>query len=231
MGLECRRVRLLALLAAFVLQLVLLVGSAAASPFAVQLGDTRVALDAPPGFSDVQATGSPRLLELAEQLTSASNRILLFALEDIDVRRFTVGDTPELRRYCLVVTPKPSENARVSQAAFRQLVVDAARDVGQPMPSGADVREHLDSMRGKPALLAELRHDPDVESVLQGARMPEQRGRDGPKYLLSSTTLLLVRGRALNLSLYSMYDTPADLDWIRSVTLRWIEDIQRLNNR
>lgn len=225
MGLECRRVRLLAFLAAFVLQ------SAVASPFAVQLGDTRVALDSPPGFSDVQATGSPRLLELAEQLTSASNRILLFALEDIDVRRFTVGDAPELRRYCLVVTPKPYENARVSQAAFRQLVADATRDVGQPIPRGADVREHLDSMKGKPALLGELRRDQDVESVLQGARMPEQRGRDGPKYLLSSTTLLLVRGRAINFSLYTLYDTPADMEWIRGATLRWIEDIQRLNNR
>ena len=225
MGLECRRVRILAFLAALVVQ------SAAASPFAVQLGDTRVALDAPPGFSDVQSTGSPRLLELAEQLTSASNRILLFALEDIDVRRFTVGDTPEFRRYCLVVTPKPFEGARVSQVAFRQLVADAMRDVGEPIPSGTDVREHLDSRRGKPALLAELRHDPDVESVLQGARMPEQRGREGPKYLLSSTTLLLVRGRALNVSLYTAYDTAADLDWIRTAPLRWIEDIQRLNHR
>jgi len=225
MGLECRRVRLLALLAALVIQ------SAAASPFAVQLGDTRVALDTPPGFTDVQATGSPRLLELAEALTSASNRIVLFALEDIDVRRFTVGDTPELRRYCLVVTPKPFEGVRVSEAAFRQLAADVMRDVGQPVPAGADVRAHLDSIRGRPALLAELRRDPDVESVLQGARMPEQRGRDGPKYLLSSTTLLLVRGRALNLSLYAVYDTAADVDWIRSATLRWIEDIQRLNNR
>jgi hypothetical protein len=225
MGLECRRVRILVLLAAFVLQ------SAAASPFAVQLGDTRVALDTPPGFTDVQATGSPRLLELAEALTSASNRIVLFALEDIDVRRFTVGDTPELRRYCLVVTPKPFEGVRVSEAAFRQLAADVMRDVGQPVPAGADVRAHLDSIRGRPALLAELRRDPDVESVLQGARMPEQRGRDGPKYLLSSTTLLLVRGRALNLSLYAVYDTAADLDWIRGTTLRWIEDLQRLNNR
>lgn len=225
MGLECRRVRIFALL------LALLVQTAAASPFAVQLGDTRVALDTPPGFTDVQATGSPRLLELAEQLTSASNRIVLFALEDIDVRRFTVGDTPELRRYCLVVTPKPFEGARVSQEAFRQLAADVMRDVGQPVPAGADVRAHLDSIKGRPALLAELRRDPDVESVLQGARMPEQRGRDGPKYLLSSTTLLLVRGRALNLSLYAVYDTKADVDWIRSATQRWIEEIQRLNNR
>jgi hypothetical protein len=156
---------------------------------------------------------------------------VLFALEDIDVRRFTVGDTPELRRYCLVVTPKPFEGVRVTLPAFRQLVADAMRDVGQPLPAGADIRAHLDGLRGRPALVGELRRDQDVESVLQGARMPEQRGREGPKYLLSSTTLLLVRGRALNLSIYAWYENAADIDWIRNTTLRWIEDVQRLNNR
>ncbi len=99
--------------------LALFVHCASAAPFAVQLGDARIGLDTPPGFTDVQATGSPRLLELAEALTSASNRIILFALEDIDVRRFTVGDTPELRRYCLVVTPKPFEGVRVTQTGER----------------------------------------------------------------------------------------------------------------
>ena len=226
MGLECRRVR------SILVPLLLLVNSAMAAPFAVQMGDTRIALDAPPGFTDVQATGSPRLLELAEALTSASNRILLFALEDIDVRRFTVGDTPELRRYCLVVTPKQMENARVTQVAFRQLVADAMRDIGTPVPEGGDVRAHLDKAAGRSALITELRRDQDVESILQGARMPDApRGREAPKYLVSSTTLLLVRGRALNLSLYAVYDTPADIDWIRTTTLRWIEDVQRLNNR
>src|SRR5438270_750279 len=88
-----RRVRALAfLLSAFS-------GALLAAPFAVQLGDTKLVLDTPPGFADVQATGSPRLLELAEQLTAASNKILIFALEDADVRRFNVGDSPELRRY------------------------------------------------------------------------------------------------------------------------------------
>jgi hypothetical protein len=219
------RVRLLAFL------LALFVHCALAAPFAVQLGDARVALDTPPGFSDVQATGSPRLLELAEALTSASNRIVLFALEDIDVRRFTVGDTPELRRYCLVVTPKPFEGARVTLVAFRQLVADVMRDVGTPLPAGGDLRAQLDSTKGRPALVAELRRDQEVESMLQGARMSEARRGEPAKYLLSSTTLLLVRGRALNLSVYSLYETPADLDWIRATTLRWVEDVQRLNNR
>jgi hypothetical protein len=204
-----------------------------ATPFSVQLGDTRVAVETPPGFSDVQATGSPRLLELAEALTSASNRIVLFALEDIDVRRFTVGDSPELRRYCLVVTPRPMESTRVTQAAFRTLVSDAMRELGKPAPAGGDVRQYLDAApRGRPSLIGELRNEQDVVSVLQGTRVPEPpRSREPPRYLLSTTTLLLVRGKALNLALYTMDDSPADMEWIRTTTLRWVEELQRLNNR
>src|SRR6185436_9075313 len=129
MRLECRGVRTVAFLAAFLIQ------SAMAAPFAVQLGDARVALDAPPGFSDVQMTGSPRLLELAEALTSASNRILLFALEDADVRRFNVGDNPVLRRYVIAVTPKGLESARVNLAAFQRLAAESLRELGSAPPA------------------------------------------------------------------------------------------------
>jgi hypothetical protein len=81
-------------------------------------------------------------------------------------------------------------------------------------------------------MIAELRRDQEVQSVLQGARLPEPpRSKEPPKYLLTTTTLLLVRGRAVNLSLYSLYDSPADVEWIRAATERWIEDVQRLNNR
>ena len=226
--LECARVRILALLAA-----TLLSTAAAAAPFAVQLGDTRIALDTPPGFSDVEGTGSPRLLELAEALTSASNRILLFALEDADVRRFTVGDSPLLRRYVITVTPKGLETARVTLAAFHALVADSLRELGKQAPAGVELRPYIDSQpRGRPVLLTELRKDQNVVSVLQGARVPDApRTKDAPRYLLSTTTLMLVRGKALNLALYTAYDSDADLEWTRTTTERWIEQIEQLNLR
>jgi hypothetical protein len=226
--LECRRVRILLLLAA-----ALVIKGAVAAPFAVQLGDTRLALDAPPGFSDVQATGSPRLLDLAEALTSASNRILLFALEDGDVRRFTVGDSLELRRYVIAVTPRELQTARVTLAAFRGLVADSLRELG-PLPDPkAELRPYLDAQpRGKVSLLGELRKEQDVVSVVQGARLPDPpRSREPPRYLLSSSTLMLIRGKALNLAIYTNHNGPEDVEWLRSVTLRWIEELQRLNLR
>lgn len=203
-----------------------------AAPFAVQVGEMKLALDTPSGFADVQATGSPRLLELGEQLTSATNKILLFALEDGDVRRFTVGDSPELRRYAIIVTPRDLQTARVTAAGFRSLVTDAMRDVGTPPDPKLALRTYLDAEPRRPKLIAELRKEQDVVSIMQGARLPDPpRSKSEPRYLLNSVTFMLVRGKALNLSLYTLHGGPDDVEWLRAATLRWIEELQQLNLR
>jgi len=206
--------------------------TALAAPFAVQVGETKLALDTPSGFADVQATGSPRLLELGEQLTSATNKILLFALEDADVRRFTVGDSPELRRYAIIVTPRDLQTARVTMAGFRNLVTDAMRDLGSPPDPKLALRAYLDAEPRRPKLISELRKEQDVVSIMQGARLPDPpRSKSEPRYLLNSMTFMLVRGKALNLALYTLQNGPEDEEWLRAATLRWIEELQQLNLR
>ena len=207
--------------------------AASAAPFAIQVGDTKLGLDAPPGFADTSFTGSPRLQELAESLTSASNRILLFALTDADMRRFTLGDQVEAKRYMIAVTPRGLERERITRAAFNSFVTDSLRELGKPPAAGtSDLPKYLDTNQGRVMLLEELRRDPEVVSVAQGARLPsEGKFGEAPKYMLSTTTLLLLRGKALNLGVFSAYESPADLDWIRVITARWIEELQRLNTR
>jgi hypothetical protein len=203
----------------------------AAAPFAVQVGEARIGLDAPSGFADTQFTGSPRLQELGESLTSASNRILLFALSDADLRRFMVGDQIELRRYMIAVTPRSMERDRVGEAAFKQLTGESMLGLGTP-PAERDLVKYLDSRQtGAVSLLQELRKDADVVSILQGARSKGGGFFERSKYMLSSTTWMLVRGKALSLSVYTQYDDPADLDWIRLTTARWIDELKRLNSR
>lgn len=204
-----------------------------AAPFAVDLGGTRIALDAPAGFSDTSFIASPRISELAEALTSASNRILLFALSDGDLRRFTLGDTPELRRYMLVVTPRGLERTSVSEQEFSLFVEGALRGLGTP-PEGTNYRAYMDSRpRGQASVLAELRKGPAAVAVIQGARMPPatRRADEPARYLLSSTALMRLRGRALQLSVYSAFDTPEDFEWLRRATTDWMDDLERLNNR
>ncbi len=205
--------------------------NAGAAPYAVPIGGERVVLDTIPGFTDALPSGSPRLLELAESLASASNRILLFALTDGDLRRFTLGDRADLKRYMLVVTPGHLERERVSTAQFKALVEDAQRDAGKPGDI-ADFRKYLEERPvGQISALAQLRQGADAYSVLLGARVTAGGWLAKAEYLLSTSTLLLVRGKALNMSIYTSFDSPADLDWIRFATERWIDTLQKLNAR
>jgi hypothetical protein len=203
----------------------------AAAPFVVQLGDARINLDAPPGFADTSPTGSPRLQEVAEGLTPGSNRILLFAISDGDLRRFNVGDQPEMRRYLLAVTPRATERDRISEASFRQIAAGEMRGLGKP-PADADFPKYLNSRPiGATSFLAELRNDADAVALLQGTRIKDGGWFRPSDYMLSSTAMMLVRGKVLTLSLFTRYEDPADLEWIRAATLRWIDDLKRLNAR
>jgi hypothetical protein len=197
---------------AFALFLLTFSLQAAAAPFAVQVGDTRVALDSPPGFTDSSFTGSPRLQELAEQQTSPSNRILMFAIGDGDMRKFMTGDRPEFRRYMLIVTPRPLERERVTPQVFKDLVAKAS---GEAVAVGN----------------TELRKEEEVFSILQRTVLPPVRRGAQPTAVLATRTLLLLRGKTLDLTVFSAEESPADLDWIRAITTRWIEDLRRLNDR
>jgi hypothetical protein len=216
---------------ALVLPLLLVASlSCAAAPFAARLGDVRVVLDAPPGFADTLDLASPRLQELAEALTSASNRILLFALTDADLRRFSAGDQPELLRYLLVATPRALERDSVGLSQFRSVAADTVRTMGNPIEP-ADLRGHLDGLAvGRPVLLRELRRTPVMISLLVASRLPPKTESE-PQYLLYTHTLMLVRGKVLNVSVYTNHRSSTDQDWLLGTTQRWTEELQRLNGR
>jgi len=217
---------------AWLAALLLAASPAWAAPFAAPVGGVRIALDAPAGFADTTFTGSPRLQQIAQSLTSASNRILLFAVSDDDLRRFMQGDQPLLRRFMIVVTPRALEDKSVTTDQFDAFTKNALRGLGKP-PRRGDMLKYLDGQpRGKTSLLGELRRDTTVVSVLEGTRLPEQRMFGSkPDYLFSTTTLLNLRGKALSLSIYTHLDSAQDLDWLKTLTARWIEDLERLNAR
>jgi hypothetical protein len=216
------------LLAAFAL-------NCSAAPTLATIGTERLVLDSPPGFSDSLQLSSPRLQELAEALAGPSNRVLLFALTDADLRAFMQGDPPAFRRYMVVATPTRLEPQRMDAALFAATVAEAVRAMGKPVPPDDYIR-HLDAQpEGNPSLLAELRREPDVASLLQGAKVivrPATFFKDEEsRYLISTQTLVLLRGKMVHLIISSHWAGRPDYDWILSTTERWVEELKRLNRR
>ncbi len=211
-----------------------LCAAAGAAPFSVLLGSDRVILDTPPGFSETAAFGSPRLTEIAENLSEASSRVLAFALSDADARRFSVGDALELRQYLLAVTPRAKERERMSSAQYAALIQEAGRNLGTPPPMPPDFKRYLQALPPvQPHLLADLRRDNEVISLLYGTMVPQPQpwwaADKPPLFKMSTMTLVLIGGRAIYLYAFSGYDAPADVEWIKSITERWVEQVQRLN--
>ena len=208
----------------------------AAAPFSVRLGLEKIVLDTPPGFSDTTELASPRLQDLSETLTAASNRILLFALSDGDVRRFTQGEQLDARRYMIAVTPKGLERERVTPDQLASYIADSLQNLGKPVET-TDIVRYLESQPiGKTSLIAELKRQATAVSVLQATRLPPLPARtmwesSKPQYLFFTTTIFLVRGKAIQLAVYSLFDGPADVEWLKNATLRWQEELQRLNPR
>ncbi len=221
--------RLAALLCAAVA--LCLCAPASAAPFGIRLGTDQLVFDTPPGFSDSAGFSSPRLTDLAESLTEASNRVLVFALADADARRFGSGDELELRRYLVAVTPRATERQRLSAEEFSVLLSNAGRDLGTPPPASTDFMKYLqDQPPGQPHLLAQLQHDARMLSITRGSMRPlKGTWREKPVFRLATTTLVLIGGKALYISAFSAYEGPTDLAWIKSVTERWTEELKRLN--
>lgn len=227
-------VRIPACLLAALLSVLTLPGAAA--PFTVRLGLERLVLDTPPGFTDTTELASPRLQDLSETLTAASNRILIFALSDADVRNFTLGEQLDAARYMIAVTPKGLERQHVPPSQFAALVADSLAELGKP-EQPADIVKFLESQPiGKLNLIAELRREATVVSVLQATRLPPLPPATlwadrKPQYQYSTTTLLLLRGKALRLGVYTLFRGQADVDWLVAITQRWVDELQRLNSR
>jgi hypothetical protein len=204
----------------------------AAAPFALPVGDVRLGFDLPPGFADALPSGSPRVQDLAESLTSATNRILVFALSDGDMRRFNAGDAPELKQYLLVVTPRSYEQERMSVPAFERYVRDGFRTMGKPVEG--DFTKLLEARPpGESATIAELLSEPDATGVMRAVRLPPPEGllsfMKPSQYVLSSSSVVLLRGKPIHLTLTTGYESKADVETLRTVTLRWIEQLRRLN--
>ena len=115
------------------------------------------------------------------------------------------------------------------------MVALSEREFGKPPQR--DLLQYLSKQpQGKSSILAELKKDATVFSVLQGTKLISPpagflSAEKPAQYVLSTTTLLLLHGKALQLTAFTSLDSPDDMDWLKAITERWVAELLRLNGR
>jgi hypothetical protein len=141
----------------------------------------------------------------------------------------------DAKRYMIAVTPKGLERERVTPAQLAAYISDSVQNLGKPVQA-PDLVKYLETQPiGKASLITELRREPTAVSVMQATRLPLLPGKfwesDKPQYLVFTTTIFLVHGKAIQLAVYTLFEGPADVEWLKTTTQRWVDELLRLNPR
>ena len=205
----------------------------------VTVGITRIELPVPEGF--VEPTRAlPQTRTLGERLTPPANRLLAFFLHRDDVQRMQTGQPPLMQRYFMAQTLRQAEDMLIAQDQFDQ-VRATLRDQYRSLLSqvGPQVQGQLD------ATARDMGREAGVESL--SLKIGELKGlevfddRPGSISLLAATryvvelegskkeipmamsiTTAIFKGRLVYFYAYAVYQSAADLDWLRTVTRDWL---------
>jgi hypothetical protein len=111
----------------------------------------------------------------------------------------------------IAVTPRDLERERLDEQRFAELAETTVRELGERAPTGKSFAEFFEKRPvGAPAVLSDLRREADLRSVLVAVRVQAQARSGTPQYMLSTATLMRVRGKMLSISVHTAYEGPAD---------------------
>lgn len=229
--------------------LLLMNGAAMAAPKAVapapaigHVGAVPVSLRAPPGLLDPTSLG-PAFGQLATTLTPPSNRLLAIYVTPEDFRAHKAGKKIVMDRYALLQTPRQAENLTVVAADFAQLKEVMKNQSAAQRAQVRDMAEHhignaVSKAAGTPltvsmtdinALGTFLESDTALGLLSATDVSAAAHGRTINYPLVYATGVLRVKERLLFLYTYSVYRTPADLEWVKTTATAWSRRLQQAN--
>lgn len=200
---------------------------------------TLVQLPVPAGFAD-PSRELPQIRQLGERMTPASNRLLAIFMSQADINSALAGQQPAMARYFMAQTLRQTESSQISEADFAQ-VKTLLRQQYQSLLTelGPKVQNELD--RAAREMGRDLGQDLLVLKAgeLKGLEVFDERAASisllaATKYrvqvgdsvsevpMAMGITTAVIRGKLVYFYAYSVFQSAADLDWVRSVTRAWL---------
>jgi hypothetical protein len=207
------------------------------------VGRAAIALPVPAGY--VSTAEIPALKTLAETATQSTHRLLvgLFPKEDVDAWRS--GQPLKTDRYFLIQTEKQAEAESMTQAEYARLKSAlkqrvAARIVGNDAAANrqtTDDQRQLDAnlpairkqftlppmkmSLGETAILGISEDQPSSISTASATKLSaSSEGKTVDTVMVSVSTVLLCKGKLINIYGYSTYRGPDDLSWLQGESSR-----------
>ncbi|MFQ5937010.1 MAG: hypothetical protein ACE5LB_11455 [Acidiferrobacterales bacterium] len=217
------------------------IAAGGSEPLDVRIADASITLATPSGFHEVSQV-SPDIHRLAQTLTPRMNRLLAVYVTTDDLDRLRDRDEPELDRYLLVQTYRPTEHLNIGTDGFHKVTGQMKRQQ-ESMMKNAKAMMDTELERASAQLSAEhaaaislkvgeifplgvFAEGENSISMASLAKYEASANKERLEHLVAvAMNVLRVEDKIIFAYVYSTYDTKDDLDWVQSTSGDWIRQI------
>lgn len=211
----------------------------------VQVGGKTIDIPAPAGFHEISEL-SPETMRLVEKAVPPDNRLLAAFVSEGDLERIMKGEVPEYRRYMMVQVFRKFEQMTISGSQFAQFADKARREQGTLSEESKAKTQRLVNQAGREILegydlAADIRIGEPVslgvfvdksDTIAYATLTKYQVATEESKQdvvLASAGCFVNVKSKILYLYIFGRYDDSKDLEWVRTTSGQWADQILRAN--
>ncbi len=199
-------------------------------------GGTKIAINVPPDYVEVQRKASPGLWKIAESWTPQTKELLALIF-DRTVFDSSTEKPITLKKYLLVQTPKQNKNTKLSESEFIQFKKEFKQNQQTLRKKGKD--EEDKTIKDPRDPLSEFMNPKHLEtgsfplgffhetanSIGNVVIIKQIRGGIGekaPYFTAVANNILFLKGKLFYLHVLKEYHSQSDSDWVKIMSEHWV---------
>lgn len=196
----------------------------------LKVGKASIVLPPPTGFEEVSRT-APQLARMGRQMTAQSNRFIALYMPEGFVDRLKRGETADLNRYMSVQTIRATENMVYEGSAIAELFSTVRREMTTSLAQ-QDFNQGGVAVQRQGAAGAIFDETPYSISAIHTVNFnAEVGGQNRAGQMVTATTFAVIKGKVLNIVVFTPYTSQRDVQWAKDTTTAWVRNMAHVNER
>jgi len=202
----------------------------------VFVGGTKIAINVPPDYAEVQRKASPELWKIAESWTPQTKELLALIVERTVIESSTEKPIT-LKKYLLVQAPKQNKNAKLSEGDFSQFKKEFKQNEKTLGTKGKDEEDktikdprdplsefinpkHLETGSFPLGFFHETANS--IGNVVIIKQIKGGVGEKAPYFTAVANNILFLKGKLFYLYVLKEYHSQSDSDWVKIMSEHWV---------